>query len=182
MTQMEALTHQMQRIGVPDRLVIAAGTAYATHVRDARQLFAWSRSSGVSADRARTIVYHHTAGRQPLVHGRGQQLEWLQMEAAGGSFGLPYNFVVFPEPPHPIYYLNDVDLMWPHTYGWNHATAICALGNYEEWVPLRSMVTVMWRLADALATMWGQYVPEIQHRDVYATVCPGRFLSPMLKR
>jgi hypothetical protein len=152
-------------------------------VRDVRHLNAWAVSSAIDLkDRKRTIVYHHTATGHVMRYSVRQALDAMDSVKNTAPYGLPYNFVVFPEYPWPVYYLNDVDQAWPHTYGWNHATAIAAWGNYSVDEPPTGLVRRMWHLADALATMWGEYIPEIQHRDVYATECPGNLLSPALRR
>jgi hypothetical protein len=93
---------------------------------------------------------------------------------------VPYNFIVMPRHGFRIYYLNDVDSSCAHTYGFNWATAIAAVGDYSAHPPPDGMVGRMLRLADALASMWGERVTEIQHRDVFATECPGNLLSPLL--
>lgn len=166
---------------MPGVLLIAAGTPYETLVRDCRDLFRWSSPvTDAYKGTGRLIVYHHTAGQVPPQRSTYAQLQFLMQEARGGEWGLPYNFVVMPNEPHRVYYLNDVDQCWPHTYGHNCATAICAVGNFSRLIPPPKMVAKMIRLADALASMWGQHVPEVQHRDVYATECPGNFLSALL--
>lgn len=181
MTAMLQLTRGLQRIGVPDRLVIADGTQYRTSVLDCRSMGPWSEESRVSMDKPRLIVYHHTASTPSRLHMVGQQLDRLRMEASRAPFGLPYNFLIWPARPFRIFYLNDIDHAWPHTYGFNYATAIAALGNYEVDEPPEGLAERMTDLADALATMWGQYVPETTHRDVYPTACPGQFLYPKLR-
>jgi hypothetical protein len=110
------------------------------------------------------------------------QLARLQLLRAEWPFGIPYNFLVEPFAPFRIWYLNDVDQAWPHTSGHNHHTAVAAWGNFDEVRPPRGLPARMHRLADALATMWGHWVPEMQHRDVYATRCPGAALGDMLRR
>jgi hypothetical protein len=95
---------------------------------------------------------------------------------AGSEYGLPYNFIVWPTAGTPAYYLNDVDLCWPHTYGHNCDVAIAAEGNYETTPAPAPLVQKMTRLADALATMWGVYLPTYGHRDCYPTACPGQYL------
>lgn len=165
----------------PGMLLIAAGTPYETLVRDVRGFYPWSRpTSHLYKGRERLIVYHHTAGSIPAHRSTHRELDHLIQQAKGGDFGLPYNFVVMPGGSHRIYYLNDVDECWPHTLGHNCATAICAVGNYSVLTPRPTLVPRMLRLADALATMWGERLPELQHRDLYATACPGTNLAPLL--
>jgi hypothetical protein len=166
---------------LPGSLLVAAGTQYETQVRDARGLVEWSPlASRRHIKEDRLILYHHTAGEVPPHRSTRAELDALIVEARGGKWGLPYNFVVMPGGHHRIWYLNDIDANWPHTYGHNGATAIAAMGNYSHMIPRATMVERMLRLADALATMWGLQVPEWQHRDVYPTECPGHLLSPLL--
>lgn len=167
--------------GLPARLVIAAGTDYQVHVLDARPFGPWSEESKLQINKeARLIVYHHTASRAPVFERVNDQLASLQLLAKESPYGLPYNFIVIPAKPWRIFYLNDVDKCWPHTYNYNCATAIAALGNYETSEPPAVLSQRMGKLADALATMWGQYVPEKLHRDLGPTACPGQYLSARL--
>jgi hypothetical protein len=162
-------------------LVIAAGTPFSVIVRDARSIYGWAVGRDERDwDTDRLIAYHHTAGGSMKKRSdRSEVLDMVEM-ARASEWGLPYNFVVMPAHPWRIYYLNDVDLFYPHTWGHNHATAIAAWGNYSVDQPPPRMVERMVGLADALATMWGEWVREIQHRDVYATECPGNHLAPLL--
>ena len=169
------------RVGRAGALVIAAGTEWETIVRDARSLYRWAvRGRERLETDGRVIVYHHTAGGNTNAASQRVELARLAETASQSEWGLPYNFVVMPAPPFRAYYLNDVDSCWPHTYGYNHGTAIAAWGNYSQEHPDPGMVGRMVGLADALASMWGFWVPEIQHRDAAATECPGNHLSPLL--
>lgn len=170
-----------RRSGRPGALVIAAGTPFEIVVRDARSLYRWAeRQPGSAVGPPHHIIYHHTASRAPKVRGQQNEMYQLALLASGSTWGLPYNFIVSPTPPYRIYYLNDVDLRWPHTFGFNGSTAIAAWGNYSVEEPPAEMVGRMTALADALATMWGEWVWETQHRDHQATECPGNRLSPQL--
>lgn len=169
------------RVGLPGVLEIASGTRFATTVRDVREMGPWATPGKPHKEGdPRVIFYHHTASALPVGNRWGAVAEWLAVGRREWPFGVPYNFIVMPRHGFPIYYLHDVDYAWPHTYGYNHATAIAAVGDYDAHEPPAGMVTRMLRLADALATMWGERVPEWQHRDVFATACPGRYLSPLL--
>jgi hypothetical protein len=108
------------------------------------------------------------------------QIARLEILRNASPWGLPYNFIVEPGRPWRIWYLNDVDMAWPHTYGGNDAVAIAAWGDYEEDRAPLGMVRRMGFLADALATMWDRYLPEHLHRDFTPTVCPGQHLSAIL--
>lgn len=171
----------IDRSDIPGILEIASGSEWATTVRDVRSLGPWTTPSAVRTNRSgKLIVYHHTASDIPTGSGWGSVRAWLEAGRRTWPYGVPYNFLVMPKHGFRIYYLNDVDGAWPHTYGYNWATAIAACGNYSDYPPPVGMVERMLRLADALATMWGQRVTEIQHRDVYATECPGDLLAPLL--
>jgi hypothetical protein len=128
------------------------------------------------------VVYHHTASRATDLRHRTQEVAQLELLANGSRWGLPYNFVVAGRRPHRIYYLNDVDKAWPHTYAANGAVAIAALGNYSVEEPAITLVRTMWRLCDALRTMWGLPLIEVQHRDLVPTACPGALLTELLRR
>ena len=128
----------------------------------------------------RLIIYHHTAGGEVRRRSIREELWALIDTARESDWGLPYNFVVMPSPPYRIYYINDVDRCWPHTYDRNCDTAIAAFGNFSVDQPAVGLAPRMMALADALATMWGEWVRESQHRDWSATECPGTLLSPLL--
>lgn len=178
-----ALMPAVAQLGVPALIEIAAGTPFATVVYDARPLGPWSvRSAVYMKDRGRAIFYHHTGGGLTGKMSVGRALAEMREMSGSAPYGLPYNFIVMPTAPYRVFYLNDVDGAWPHTLNYNYATAIAAWGNYSTVEPSSGMARRMLRLGDALATMWGQYVPEYQHKDVSATECPGTLLSPLLRR
>jgi hypothetical protein len=165
------------------RLLVAAGSRYSFVALDVRSLGPWSASSKLPIDEAeRRIVYHHTASPGPDARSLKTQLARLEMLRNEGPWGLPYNFIVEPASPFRVWYLNDVDESWPHTYGGNQHVAIAAWGNFQEEYPHSGMVARMWRVADGLATMWGRYLPELQHRAFVATLCPGDNLTHALVR
>jgi len=169
--------------GVPATLMIAEGTEWETLVYDARQLGPWAKPTPGDVDPAqRDIIYHHTVAPPWAGQGWEYQLDAMERMRNEAPWGLPYNFVVFPTGRGRIWYLNDVDQRWPHTWAHNEATAIAAWGNFSLERPTRRLVGKMLKLADALASMWGRYIPESQHRDWYATECPGNNLSPHLPR
>lgn len=163
------------------QLVIAEGTPYEIAVVDLRRGGVWSQSSGrrVTGPPS-TLWWHHTCGSAQAEH-QGLQLQTMVREAKAAEYGLPYNFLVWPTGDCPIYYLNDVDLCWPHTYGHNCDCAIAAQGNYSVLTPPDLMVERMKRLADALASMWAVQLPCYGHRDCYPTECPGNHLYPLLE-
>lgn len=169
------------RVGTPGLVTIAAGTDFYCNVWDVRPFGPWATESvGAIRKEGHTIVYHHTASDVPWSPAWRAIRPWLDTGRRTWPWGVPYNFLVVPQAPHRIYYVHDVDRCWPHTQGYNCATAIAALGNYSTTPPPADMVARMLRLADALATMWDEWVPELQHRDITATECPGNLLSPLL--
>lgn len=169
------------RTGTVGHLVIAAGTPYEVAVRDARSFIQWSEQTvGISIERPHHVVYHHTAGGVAAKRSARYELNLLIEMARSSEWGLPYNFVVMPAPPFRIWYLNDIDTPRPHTYGHNGACAVAAYGNFETDRPDERVPHRMTALADALATMWDEWVQESQHRDWYATACPGRYLAELL--
>jgi hypothetical protein len=168
--------------GLVGALLIAAGSPWETVVRDARGIYPWASASVVANRKeGRMIVYHHTATSDYGRKRSREELQRLAEIAQGSDFGLPYNFVVSGIAPFRVWYLNDVDQCWPHTYGHNCATAVAAFGNYSEGPPHLGMVVKMLRLGDALAHMWGEWVPETLHGKVGATECPGTKLAPVLQ-
>jgi hypothetical protein len=178
---METLMRANAKAGTVGALLIAAGTDWQIVVRDARQIMHWATPTAMRINEGgKLIVYHHTAGGVGAKRSARYELNLLIQMAHEAPYGLPYNFVVMPAPPFRVWYLNDLDRAWPHTYGYNWSTAIAAYGNYSEDQPDPRMVARMLRLADALASMWGEQVPEVQHRDVVATECPGNNLAPLL--
>jgi hypothetical protein len=126
------------------------------------------------------LWWHHTCGPATATTA-GEQLRVMASMARSAEYGLPYNFLVWPSPPNRVYYLNDVDGCWPHTYGHNCDVAVCAQGNYSVDYPPDGLVEQMKAVADALAAMWAVQLPCYGHRDCYATECPGNYLYPLLE-
>lgn len=171
------------KTGTVGHLVIAAGTQFEIAVRDARSFIEWSAETvGIPVRNPRRVSYHHTAGGVAAKRSARYELNLLIEMARSSEWGLPYNFVVMPAPPFRIWYLNDIDKAWPHTYGDNGGTAIAAYGNYSVDRPDPRLPQRMMALADALATMWQSWVEETQHRDHQATECPGHHLTGLLPR
>lgn len=163
-----------------DTLVIAELSEWETTVYDVRTAQGWSERSG--PDRVgppKGIYWHHSVSRCGYTDA-ATQYEWLVRHISSGTYGWPYNFVVFPEGSRSIFYLNDVDTSRPHTYGHNSDVAICAIGNYQEDHPDGVLPGVMWHLSNGLMVMWGCEIPIRSHRDVYATACPGVHLHNAL--
>lgn len=167
-------------------LVIAAGTLAEVVVRDLRGLFRWAMpTAAVRPDPTRQLlVVHHTAA--PATAPWYVVAEVLELARTVGvsTYGLPYNFVV--EPSGSIYYLNDVDSSWPHTYNANWACAIACMGNYHAADPGVPMLESLFRLLEALRTMWAPRFATIEvlgHREVPGTTptaCPGDRLMAAL--
>jgi hypothetical protein len=154
-------------------LTIAEGTKHAITVWDARWDYPWARQSiGRAPGAPRCIFVHHTATARRC---RTAKDEWAAMLATAESapFRLPYNFLIFPTASQRIYYLNDVDMAWPHTLNHNDCTAVCAWGNHHLVDAPTRMVQRMRRLILALQTMWGETLPVLAHRHVAGTACPG---------
>ncbi len=162
------------------RLIIGAGSMQQVIVYDIRDLGPWAEPTRRMEVRPHRFVYHHTASPSPDVRSLKTQITRLELLRNGSPWGLPYNFVVEAFRPWRIWYLNDVDQAWPHTYGGNDAVAIAAWGNFEEDDATRSLALRMGRLADALAVMWGEQIPEHIHRQFTATACPGKSLIELL--
>ncbi len=163
-------------MGPDEALVIAQGTEWETTVYDVRGREPWAvesfrRNPGPSQG----IYWHHTVSTSTATE-LSYQYQWLVEHRSGGPYGLPYNFIVFPSLPHHVWYLNDIDKAWPHTYGHNDATAVCAVGNWDTTVPPKSLADRMWHVSHALMNMWGDAIPIFGHRDTFATACPGRYL------
>ena len=164
-----------------DTLVIGEGSEWEVTVYDARTSASWAvesfrRNPGPSQG----LYWHHTVSRCEDV-GVEEQYKWLLNHKDQGPYGLPYNFVVFPREPHNVWYLNDVDKAWPHTYGHNDATAVCAVGNWDVTPTPPGLADKMWRVSHALMVMWGQDIDVHGHRDTFATACPGRYLYAQLQ-
>lgn len=166
---------------LPDTLTIAADTDWEVTVYDARTVAPWAAPWGnTHTNPAREIYWHHTVSRCQATDPEAQ-LEWLIAHKNEGPYGLPYNFVVFPDAPATVFYLNDIDKNWPHTYGHNDCVAICAVGNWDVDVPPQQVSERMWHLSHALMMMWATDIPVLGHRDCFATACPGRHLYGQLQ-
>jgi hypothetical protein len=164
-----------------DHLVIAEGSEWETIVYDVRHLQHWSQPSGPNRDGPpKGIYWHHSVSRCPASLDAVGQYEWLVAHIHSGTYGWPYNFLVFPG-ENRIFYANDVDTCRPHTYGHNWDVAACAIGNFDEDHPDGILPGVMWHLSHGLQVMWGCAIPVLGHRDVYATACPGKHLYAALK-
>jgi hypothetical protein len=163
-------------------VTIAQGTPWETSVLDVRGAFTWTFDTGLYRPAERLIVYHHTASAPARLTRTADRIARMQVEAGSDRYGLPYNFIFWPNDPPAWFYLNGVDGVYPHTYGFNWATAIAVWGNFNDDEPDPLIPTQMMRLADALAAMWDRYVPEKCHRDLYATACPGEHLWALLSR
>ena len=160
-----------------DTVTIAEGTEWETTVYDVRRVTQWSMRQNVAHSEPQRIIFWHHSVYDVKSLSLVDQLNWLRNTITHGTYGWPYNFLVWPhESSCDIWYLNDVDHAWPHTYGHNGDTAICAHGNYDEDVPPVHLVDAMWKLSQALCVMWGEVLPIKGHRQVYATACPGKYL------
>ena len=165
-----------------DELVIAEGTEWETLVLDVRRVRTWCEPSGGPQPRPPAlIVWHHTVGNAHDADPEAQLMELRRM-ADVDQFGLPYNFLVWPDPKPVIWYLNDVDGAWPHTLHHNSdAVAISLHGNYERDEPSDASVAAMHSLTNALMSMWGAEIKVVGHRDTSATACPGKHLYGALQ-
>jgi hypothetical protein len=154
-------------------LTIAEGTDAQIVVWDVRADYQFAQlGRGTGPGPHRAIIYHHTADDRQA-DDPDAQLALMKKMADEDAFGLPYNFVVWGGLMPRVWYLNDVDHAYPHTYDWNDATAIALQGNYQVISPNAGAVARIWRLTRALESMWGGPLPHYGHRDLYATLCPG---------
>ena len=163
-----------------DTLVIGEGSEWEVTVYDVRHCAQWAQESfRRNPGPSQGIYWHHTVSRCDASDPE-EQYKWLLNHRSEGPYGLPYNFIIFPSSTG--WYLNDVDKAWPHTYGHNDATAICAVGNWDINTPPQSLADKMWQVSHALMVMWGHPIDVFGHRDTFATACPGRFLYADLQR
>ena len=159
-----------------DTLIIGEGSEWETTVYDVRHCAAWAQESfRRNPGPSQGLYWHHTVSRCDASDVE-EQYQWLLNHRSEGPYGLPYNFIIFPASPHTVWYLNDVDKAWPHTYGHNDATAVCAVGNWDVNTPPLELADRMWQVSHALMVMWGQDIDVFGHRDTFATACPGRYL------
>lgn len=182
MKEATTLMRAMPRDGTAGALLVGMGTIQQTTVRDVRSFYRWSAECSSAVIRQDLVIYHHTETlRPPRAHSREEVL-WLIDQARHTVGGFPWHFVVMPNPPWRIYYLNDVDTARPHTDGYAGAVGIAAVGNYDETDPPDRMVDRIERLTDALEAAWEWRIERWQHKDVSATSCPGDRLSHLLPR
>ena len=166
---------------LPDTLVIAEATDWEISVYDARTTAQWAVPWGNRhTTPAREIYWHHTVSRCQATDPEAQ-LAWLLATKDSGPYGLPYNFVVFPDAPATVWYLNDIDRNYPHTRGHNDCVAIAGVGNWDRFIPPADLAERMWHLSHALMMMWAADIPILGHRDCFATACPGRHLYAQLQ-
>ena len=159
-----------------DTLVIAEGSEWEVTVYDVRHCAQWAQESfRRNPGPSQGIYWHHTVSRCEET-GVEEQYKWLLNHRSEGPYGLPYNFLIMSREPFHVWYLNDVDKAWPHTYGHNDATAICAVGNWDVTPTPPGLADKMWQVSHALMVMWGEEIPVFGHRDTFATACPGRNL------
>jgi hypothetical protein len=162
-------------------LTIAEGTPHQIVVWDMRGEYRWADpewDTGPGPHKA--IIYHHTADRRQA-DDPDAQVALMRAMADEDAFRLPYNFLVWGGAMPRVFYLNDVDKAFPHTYAWNDATAIALQGNYQIESPNAGAVARIWRLTKALESMWGKPLPHYAHRDLVATICPGLNLYNALR-
>ena len=165
-----------------DTLIIAEGSEWETTVYDVRHCAQWAQESfRRNPGPSQGIYWHHTVSRCDASDPE-EQYQWLLNHRSEGPYGLPYNFIIFESHPHTGWYLNDIDHAWPHTYGHNDATAVCAVGNWDVNTPPPGLADKMWQVSHALMVMWGHPIEVYGHRDTFATACPGRFLYADLQR
>jgi len=163
-----------------DTLIIGEGSEWEVTVYDVRHCAAWAQESfRRNPGPSQGIYWHHTVSRCDASDVE-EQYQWLLNHRSEGPYGLPYNFIIFPASPHTVWYLNDIDRAWPHTYGHNDATAVCAVGNWDVNTPPQSLADRMWQVSHALMVMWGHPIEVYGHRDTFATACPGRYLYAVL--
>lgn len=164
-----------------DTLIIGEGSEWEVTVYDVRHCAQWAQESFIrNPGPSQGIYWHHTVSRCDASDSE-EQYQWLLNHRSEGPYGLPYNFIIFPASPHTVWYLNDVDKAWPHTYGHNDATAVCAVGNWDINTPPQSLADRMWQVSHALMVMWGHPIEVYGHRDTFATACPGRYLYAELQ-
>lgn len=161
-------------------LVIAQGTEWETEVQDVRRTGWWANPTWEPMPPLqRELFLHHTVTGWDSF-GEWEELRYLVDIAREGQWGLPYNFVMFPTFPHRIWYLNDVDISYPHTYANNQDTALAVVGNFEHDPLTNTLAGAIERWVGAMRHMWGNpTMPLRGHRDVFATACPGANLYPL---
>ena len=164
-----------------ETLIIGEGSEWEVTIYDVRHHAQWAQESfRRNPGPSQGIYWHHTVSRCDAdATDTDAQYQWLLHHRSEGPYGLPYNFLVMPG--NTVWYLNDVDKAWPHTYGHNDATAVCAVGNWDVNTPPPGLAEKMWHLSHALMVMWGHEIPIFGHRDTFATACPGRFLYAELQ-
>ena len=129
-------------------------------------------------DRVDTIVLHHSASPQDRtiydVHRWHLERNW---------FGVGYHYVIHKD--GTIYEGRPLDRIGAHLRGKNATTiGICVMGNFEEHHPTEEQMVATGRLVVYLINRFaerGQNLSVVRHRDLAATLCPGKNFRYIIK-
>ena len=129
-------------------------------------------------DRIDTIVLHHSASPQDRtifdIHRWHIEREW---------FGVGYHYVIHAD--GSIYEGRPLDRMGAHIRGRNATTiGICVMGNFEEHHPTEEQMIATGKLVVYLINKFaeqGQNLSVVRHRDLAATLCPGKNFRYIIK-
>ena len=125
------------------------------------------------------IVLHHSASVAVnttiySIHRWHLQRGWL---------GCGYHYVIHRD--GSVFQGRSVDTIGAHARGYNErSVGICVVGNFEEEYPTLRQIESLNALLDYLKNdkLKGQNISIKKHRDLAATLCPGRnftFLLPL---
>jgi hypothetical protein len=160
-----------------DDLVIGAGTEWEETVKDVRQDYRWATPMNWRTTSPHAFHFlHHTVSRY-FGGDFEKELAHLRHLADTSPYRLPYNFITFQSDDATIFYLNDIDKSWAHTYAHHDDIATCVVGNFENDVPTQNLLDRLYRHFQAIG---GLYLPNppawLPHSAVYPTACPGQNL------
>jgi len=125
------------------------------------------------------IILHHSASAAVnttiySIHRWHLQRGWL---------GCGYHYVIHSD--GSVFQGRPIDTVGAHARGYNErSVGICVVGNFEEEHPTLRQIESLNMLLDYLKNdkLRGQNISIRKHRDLAATLCPGRnftFLSPV---
>lgn len=158
-------------------LVIAAGTEWEETVKDMRGDYHWANEMDWHTTSPHAWHFlHHTATRY-FGGDFLKEVDYLKRLADSAPYRLPYNFITFQSDDATIFYINDIDRSWPHTYAHHDDIATCVVGNFENDVPTQNLLDRLYRHFNAIGNLYLPNPPGwLPHSAVYPTACPGRNL------
>lgn len=124
----------------------------------------------------RRIVVHHSASARDrttpsMINDWHVQRGWP---------GIGYHFLI--DGRGDIFQTQPIDVVSYHVGGNNTpSVGICLTGNFETESPSAAQLTALQRVVRDIQQITGKKLEIVGHRDLTATLCPGKNLYPLIK-